>query len=470
MLNSRLLNPALWLLIILGVIYGQTLAPGLTWANDGADGGDLISAAFRGGVAHPPGYPLYLNLAALFLKIPFGSPAWRLNIFSAVAAAATAWLAYQLLLRLGGEKRAAWLAALSLGLTPAFWGQAVITEVYSLQIFLLLAVFYQLLFSRSDGLRGLTFGLALSHHPSAFFLLPALFFDGDFPATKKSILKRILLAAATAFLLYASLLPRAASQPPVNWGHADTFARLWPLLSGQIYQAYLQPGADNFPQKSLAAFRFLLDELGLPALFVALCALLSAPRRSPFRALTALLAAAQFTFALFYQTRDWQIYLLPLYAILLLWLGIGLARLPKKFFPAQARPLSLALALLIFATLIINTARHWQRVDAAHDQRATVFARLILSKAPPNAILLTREDRDTFALWYHQHVLQQRPDVIILPLGLLEYDWERQTLRESYPNFNLPAEATTRQAIFEANPQRPVCAIFIEPQTAWSCR
>ena len=47
-------------------VYLASLAPGLTWANFGADGGDLIAAAATGGVAHPTGYPFYLLLARLF--------------------------------------------------------------------------------------------------------------------------------------------------------------------------------------------------------------------------------------------------------------------------------------------------------------------------------------------------------------------------------------------------------------------
>ena len=52
------LPPALVAVALLP-IYLTTLAPGLTWANDGADGGDLVTAAATLGVAHPTGYPLY---------------------------------------------------------------------------------------------------------------------------------------------------------------------------------------------------------------------------------------------------------------------------------------------------------------------------------------------------------------------------------------------------------------------------
>src|SRR5881396_41572 len=71
---------------ILAIAYARTLAPGVTWANDGADSGDLVTAAATLGVAHPTGYPTYLILARLFQLIPVGDLALRSTIVSAVAA------------------------------------------------------------------------------------------------------------------------------------------------------------------------------------------------------------------------------------------------------------------------------------------------------------------------------------------------------------------------------------------------
>ncbi|HLO31264.1 MAG TPA: DUF2723 domain-containing protein, partial [Anaerolineales bacterium] len=77
--------PALILACSLSAIYLSTLAPGLSWANDGSDGGDLIAAAATNGNAHPTGYPLYLILARIFQFLPVGSLAWRTNLMSALA-------------------------------------------------------------------------------------------------------------------------------------------------------------------------------------------------------------------------------------------------------------------------------------------------------------------------------------------------------------------------------------------------
>lgn len=46
--------------------------------------------AHVGGVPHPPGYPLYTMIVHGFTTVvPFGSPAFRANLFSAICASGT---------------------------------------------------------------------------------------------------------------------------------------------------------------------------------------------------------------------------------------------------------------------------------------------------------------------------------------------------------------------------------------------
>ncbi|MCJ7722736.1 MAG: DUF2723 domain-containing protein, partial [Anaerolineales bacterium] len=119
-------------------IYLTTMAPGLTWANDGVDGGDLITAAATGGVPHPTGYPAYLLIARLFQMIPLGSLAYRTNLLSALATVLAALFIYFLVIRSlsptesASEWKAGLLAGYAYSFSPIVWSQAVITEVYSL--------------------------------------------------------------------------------------------------------------------------------------------------------------------------------------------------------------------------------------------------------------------------------------------------------------------------------------------------
>ena len=65
------------------LVYTITLAPTVTLV----DSGELIVAARSLGVAHPPGFPLYVVLAHLATMIPVGSVAVRVNFASALFAA-----------------------------------------------------------------------------------------------------------------------------------------------------------------------------------------------------------------------------------------------------------------------------------------------------------------------------------------------------------------------------------------------
>src|SRR3989344_9484727 len=77
-------------------VYLFTLAPTVTME----DSGEFIAAVHVLGVAHPPGFPLYLLLAKLFTFIPIGTIAWRVNLLSAVFGALTVALLSVILSRL----------------------------------------------------------------------------------------------------------------------------------------------------------------------------------------------------------------------------------------------------------------------------------------------------------------------------------------------------------------------------------
>ena len=67
--SARDIAPACFALTVSLSVYLFTLAPTITFG----DSGELATAAYTLGVAHPPGYPLWLILAKLFSFIPIGA-------------------------------------------------------------------------------------------------------------------------------------------------------------------------------------------------------------------------------------------------------------------------------------------------------------------------------------------------------------------------------------------------------------
>ena len=162
------------------------MATGLTWANGGSDGGDLVTAAAVGGVPHPTGYPVYLLLAKLFQVIPIGSLAYRTNLLSAVCMTFASVVLYTLVVQnlvargTHQPQVAGLVAGFAFGLAPLVWSQSVITEVYALHALLvaiLLFLYTQPLDRSTYRWRGLCLGLALGNHITSILLLPIFVID-----------------------------------------------------------------------------------------------------------------------------------------------------------------------------------------------------------------------------------------------------------------------------------------------------
>jgi hypothetical protein len=71
-------------------LYLSTLAPTVLYYEDPTmyDPAMLQAEAYVLGIGHPSGYPTYMMLTHLFTYLPFGDVAYRVNLASAVYAAA----------------------------------------------------------------------------------------------------------------------------------------------------------------------------------------------------------------------------------------------------------------------------------------------------------------------------------------------------------------------------------------------
>lgn len=117
------------------VVYSATLAPGLTYVS--LDGNEAATVPHRLGLMHSPGYPLYTWLGKLFPLLPAGDAARCMNLISAVSAAGACALLFAIAALLTKNRLAALFVALLLSFSPALWSQAVITEVYAPNAFML---------------------------------------------------------------------------------------------------------------------------------------------------------------------------------------------------------------------------------------------------------------------------------------------------------------------------------------------
>lgn len=486
----RILPPGV-LAISLMAVYLASMAPGLTWANVGADGGDLIAAAATGGIAHPTGYPLYLLLARMFQLIPIGSLAYRTNLMSALAVVVAGLLVYILVTRYlsPSNPQQYWLAGLAaglaFGLSPLIWSQAVITEVYALNALFVALLLFLLVGTFSahfnqkwhDCLLGITFGLAMGNHVTTVMILPVIllttiFFTPNLAQGKsrvktwhldgRSLLCR-LIWMAVGLLVYITLPLEALFQPPVNWGNPVTLEGFVWLVTGKLYHSLLL--SLNFSmvlQRAQTAITLLLEQFGIIGLSVGLLGLIVFFKPTRINYCMLWIVAASSAFAIGYATTDAFMYLIPAFLCFAIWVGIGLGGLMEAF-SNRSHIIGLVIALVFLLALLIQAWKTFPLVDASHDQRAEAFGRSVLALAPTNAIVFAKGDEAVFTLWYFQYALRNRPDLAIVSTDLLQFYWYLQTLRSTYPNLNLSGPLPFTETVIVSNPGRPICYVqFIQ--------
>jgi hypothetical protein len=439
--------------LVVLLVYLATVAPGLTWAHDGDDGGDLISAAFHLGVPHPPGYPLYVALGYLVAHLPpgAGDVAWRFNVLSAVAAAGAAVLLVGAVAR-GHGQPAGLLAGLTLAWGPIFWSQAVIAEVYALNV-LAVAALVLLVLGKTPrwGWIGLVWGISWTTHLSSALLLPLILVRVVDSKSRLGPAVRDLglgwLAGVTPFLLLPLF---AAAGPPVNWGNPTNPERWWWLVSGRLYSGFvfgLPP--DQWPVRLASLGRLVLENLTVPGVLVAAWGAAQLTAKDRPRAVGVLgTMAVMAVYALGYDTTDSYVLLLPV-LLLATWLvGVGIKEL-GHLGPGGRR---LGWAALLIPLYLLITG--WPKLSLAADHEATSFVEETMRAAPADAILYTETDRHTFALWYARLVAGTRPDVTIIDRGLLGYEWYQEMLETQDPRWSRwPGE-------------RPVCSVSRQGQLA----
>ncbi len=491
------------------------MAPGLTWAHHAADGGDLLAAALVGGVPHPSGYPTYQLLLRTAIAIFPGEPAragnWLSALYAAAAVALFADLAGRMLARIdprgtapGWSGLAALAAALTWAASPILWGQAVVTEVYTLNALIVVALLW-LLWRWREAVdagtgswpwlagAGAVLGLGLGNHLTLLLMLPgvAIWLWAGRRAASQPLARELLPALAAVVVglaVYAYLPLAAAANPPVNWGDPRRPARLWALISGQVYRGLIfgLPLAD-LPGRVAAWSGEALRQFGGPwGVILALIGLWQLDRRLHAWWQTTLLTAVAYSvYAIGYNTPDSFVYLIPASCVAALWLAAGLAWLVEnavvavheydtntsghrrwmqvfvvKFVNDRPVIFRAILITLILAVPAISVARFWRENDLSHDREAQEFVTRALADAAPDAIILTSGDGPTFALWYAVYGLGLRPDVAPVNVNLVTFDWYRRTLAGRHPDIAAglrtfdPAQLTASLATLAA--QRPL--------------
>lgn len=443
-------------------LYSATATRTITTRLGGTDGGELAAVALIGGVAHPPGYPSYMLLARLALRISWGEPGARLALLSAVCGAlavgATALLVAACSFDLRGASRisnwsAGLYAGLILALSERLWSQAVIVEVYTLHL-LCLTICALLLLGWIATRRGwmlvlaaYVLGLGLGVHLTLAALIPAglaaWLIAPNRPRVPFPQALATTAALAAGLAVYGLLPIWAAREAVPSWGDPRTVGGFWRHVSAAEYR-YLV-GVVPWPQRLGRigyAFRDLLVQPGPVGLIAALGWGLPSCWRwaRPLLVLSGGMAISSLIFAIGYGGADSSVYLLPWTWAWCLWAGLGVAAIWTRTGGEHRRALRAGLAVLLLLSIAWILTTRYDRLDLHADSSERERMSGLLSQLAPDAILFTSADADTFGAWYLQNALAARRDALVIDTRLLRWFWYREQLVD-------PLAVATEQAL-----------------------
>ena len=129
----------------------------------------------------------------------------------------------------------------------------------------------------------------------------------------------------------------------------------------------------------------------------------------------------------------------------------------------------MALGLIAVGYFVIRPGTYLAQVDASGDRRAETFGREVLLEAPRQAIVFAKGDRAVFTLWYFHFALGERPDLAVVAVDLLHFDWYQETLRATYPSLSVPGPFPWPETLSGANPSRAVCYVRYSDETEMDC-
>ncbi len=425
------------------------------------DSPETISACVTLDIQHPPGYPLHTMAGKVFLLMPIGSPAFRINIFSSfLAMALLAVLFFTAVKITAGQKRGAktfagLVSVCMLGLSLVLMGQATDAKgsIYILNLLFIALIIYlclgqyrvsstesreknaepdtrgPVLDTKKIYLISFIYGLSLANHwPSMVLLLPIVLYLMYYFRSTMSLKACVMcgLLALLGLSAYLYLPIRAAGYPPVNWGNPVNFDNFFALVTrkdyvypvnasaGLIFMQVKEAAAMFITNLSwfliftLAGLYFILKRNRLiAAVFSAVFLLTSAAvvffNRTPEHAMTLL-----------------HIFLLPAFyaAVVFTITGIigiiGLIRNEKLAYAASAA---------IAAAVLIQGLCGLDEVNNSRNYLAYDYGMNILKTMEKGSLYLPEGDSNIFPLLYMREVEKKRPDVSFVNAGFLAKSW-----------------------------------------------
>ncbi len=432
-----------------GVGLAALLLYGLTASTtvQGGDAGELLTVAATGGVAHPPGYPLFSALAGWLVAIPLGPVPWRAAMAAGLLAAAGVALVTRAVQLWTGHALAAVAAGGTLALSTLCWRYATVSEVFAGGVFTAGAVLA--VAAKVDkgwagpapcGALGLAIATGIANHHTVVLLAPIVLWTLWLAARERPVAGLVAGAAGLVpgFLAYLRLMAPGGTW---RWGETESWGGLAHHFLRRDYGTFSLAISDA----EVAIWAHPVDwAAGLPLEFAGLGFLLGTvglvvglrQRTGTGLALLATLLLTGPVFFLrfnlpvegFWTVVTSRFHLLP-NTVFAVFVGLGTAAwLDSPVLQGRALRVAGVVAALALSAL--------QAVGEAPHRGWTVLedhGRNVLQVVEPHALILGNGDSRLFAMLYLQEVEGLRPDVAYVEPDMVGYPWYRARLNARHP-------------------------------------
>lgn len=457
--------PGIVVAVVATVCYLKLVSPFVL----GGDSGEFALLAHVDGIAHPPGYPLYVLILRIFSWMPAASPAQAAGLVTALIAGLQ-------LLVLYGASRCWGATPLAAAMAMGFYAGSPLSiqhfthaEVFALNglivagLLLCCSPFFVIAPMLRLASISLLCGLGLSHHHSFVLVTPVIVF-GLLSGFRDLLLRRRFLWALWLPIFFViGLLPNALlftwSQSGDVYFNSWSVIRTWP----DFWHHWLRRDYGTFSLASEGnklkigvwshmvelgialdrSWKFLLPVVLLP--FAHELPKFRLRSRSSWAWITLLMSFIMVGPVFFSRANIdpytlvggevvERFYLLPnLLLVIPVGVGIGLLgrwllALLRRFSPLAFNRQSSFLQAIVFVVIAVyafafNAIISVRDTSVRRHSNTEDFARNGLESLPENAIVFMRSDDAIFASNYLQYVRGVRPDVTILVPGDLGKRW-----------------------------------------------
>lgn len=454
--------------LVVLAMYVYTMYPSIP----GGDSGELITAAYELGVAHPPGYPLFTLLLWSAMKfVTFGSEAWRASLLNAVLSAGATLIFSVTLYRYTRSIGISVIGASLWSFNKLTWTWSTTAEVFSLNNLCIAALLYLMSeFERAEAekkTRVACFGsfmcgisLCNQHTSVVYVAVIALWVLYELFKIKRLTFSGLMLIAVcflTGLVPYIYLpLSSMFSSGRWTWGDQSNLEGFLKHVLRKEYGTFSL--AKDYDSSSVGhgivtGLRVYVGHLLSEFTFVGLGLTTFGAFIAIKRCCTDLIVSMVMclTYLVLFSWRanlnlENQLYLgvverfwmqSDMIIVLLIVVGLSAAYrwletvLPSKSFKAT----ELSVAVAVFSLYI---GKNLSECNQGTNTVVAEFGSRLFHNMPKNALVLTVGDLPSNILRYLYLCENDRPDLTVLDQELLTYPWFVTKLKHAFPSVVFP--------------------------------